>query len=69
MISSVQEYCEKLEKGQALYNSLVEPFNEIETSRRQNDRKLFEVTNRLKKNEKLFDEMREEQRLQSKLNV
>lgn len=69
MFSSVMEYSQKLEKGQALYNSLVEPFNEMEITRRQNARKISEVTNRLKQNEKLFDEMREEQRLQSKFNI
>ena len=65
----MKDYCKKLEEAQALYNSLVEPFNEFEIAKRENGRKLSEISNKYKENEKVFDEKREERNQNSKMNL
>lgn len=56
-----------MEDAQALYNSLVEPFNEFEITRRENAKTLSETSYRLKLNEKIFGELCEERKKQGKL--
>lgn len=55
-------------QSQALYNSLVEPFNAIETTRRQNSINLTEASNKLKQNEKTLEDMRAYNNILGKLN-